>query len=144
MVPFSGNRSEVTGVGMIQHIVPYQLTHLGQMYWLQLIIDGSFPKVAMRVIKPSPEDGYIELQNTGGGVALRVENIEFSYKNSRKVLQGVSFSADRGESIAIVGSSGSGKSTIVKLLLRLYDPDCGTLFIDGHDLCSLTKVTFLL
>lgn len=90
-------------------------------------------------IKPSIEDGSIELQNRGRGVALKAANLHFSYKNSRQILHGVSFTADPGESIAIVGPSGSGKSTVVKLLLRLYDPDGGALYMDGHDICSLKK-----
>lgn len=58
-----------------------------------------------------------------------------------QVLGGVSFAADPGQSIAIVGTSGSGKSTIVKLLLRLYDPGSGALYIDDRDLRSLSQVS---
>lgn len=91
------------------------------------------------ITKPSLKDGQVELQKDGRGVKLRVHNLHYSYKSSRKVLHGVSFAADPSQSIAIVGPSGSGKSTIVKLLLRLYDPDMGTVFVDDQDLRSLTQ-----
>ncbi|GBG81246.1 hypothetical protein CBR_g31918, partial [Chara braunii] len=56
-----------------------------------------------------------------------------------QVLRGVSFSVSSGQSIAIVGTSGSGKSTIVKLLLRLFDPTAGVVTIDGYDVRSLKQ-----
>ncbi|KAH8949613.1 hypothetical protein BDL97_10G041600 [Sphagnum fallax] len=85
------------------------------------------------------KDGTVALQSTGKGVKLRANNLRFSYTSSREVLLGVSLSAEPGQSIALVGASGSGKSTIVKLLLRLYDPDSGSLFLDDHDLRSLSQ-----
>ncbi|KAH7296791.1 hypothetical protein KP509_26G039000 [Ceratopteris richardii] len=91
--------------------------------------------------KPSLKDGDMELQKDGLGVKIRACNLHFSYKSSRKVLNGVSFTADPGESVAIVGPSGSGKSTIVKLLLRLYDPLSGSLSMDNIDLQTLRQMS---
>lgn len=66
---------------------------------------------------------------------LEVKNLSFSYdEDARKVLQDVSFSLGSGETLGIVGAVGSGKSTIADLLLRLYDPPAGTIFIDGQDI----------
>ena len=61
-------------------------------------------------------------------------NVCFSYSSRPgiQVLGGLSFDAKRGQTIAMVGSSGSGKSTCVHLLQRFYDPDSGSVFIDGH------------
>ena len=53
------------------------------------------------------------------------------------VLRGVSFAVDAGETVGIVGPTGSGKSTLVRLLVRLYDPDSGTVRLDGHDVRDL-------
>ena len=60
--------------------------------------------------------------------------LSFSYKANTPVLKDVSFTVDAGEKMAIVGRTGSGKSTLIKLLGRFYDFDRGTIFLDGHDL----------
>lgn len=62
------------------------------------------------------------------------DNIHFSYKDSEKVLDGISFEVRRGEVIALVGPSGGGKSTMFDLLPRFYEPQQGTITIDGQDI----------
>lgn len=68
---------------------------------------------------------------------IRFDNVSFSYPDGRKAISNVSFTMRKGEKLAIVGENGAGKSTIVKLLLRFYDPTEGTIVIDGKDLKSL-------
>lgn len=75
--------------------------------------------------------------------AIRFDHVSFTYPGSEKpALNDVSFTADPGEVIALVGSSGAGKSSIVKLLLRFYDPDAGSVRIDGRDLRTLTTASY--
>ena len=62
------------------------------------------------------------------------DNVSFSYEDGQPVLHDVSFTVEPGKRVGIVGSSGSGKSTIVNLLLRLYDPSEGSVRVDGTDL----------
>lgn len=64
---------------------------------------------------------------------LKFDNVQFRYPSRPDidVLNGVTFKADKGETIALVGPSGSGKSTIASLVLRFYDPDSGSITIDG-------------
>ena len=61
-------------------------------------------------------------------------NVSFAYPNGREVLSGVSFTLALGQRIALVGENGQGKTTIVKLLTRLYDPTGGQILLDGVDL----------
>jgi ABC-type multidrug transport system fused ATPase/permease subunit len=65
------------------------------------------------------------------------DNVSFSYEPGREVLRDVSFTAAPGTITAIVGPTGSGKSTLVSLLLRLFDPDRGRISVDGNDLRDL-------
>jgi len=70
--------------------------------------------------------------------SIGFENVRFSYSDERgEALKGISFEVKAGERIGIVGYSGSGKSTIVKLLLRFYDADAGAIRIGGHDVTTL-------
>ncbi|MBL0926703.1 MAG: ABC transporter ATP-binding protein [Phycisphaerales bacterium] len=75
-----------------------------------------------------------------GGVRIEVENLTFGYDPARPVLHGVSFSAEPGSTVALVGHTGSGKSSIVSLLCRLYQqqPGGGRILADGADLRDIT------
>jgi ATP-binding cassette subfamily B protein len=66
---------------------------------------------------------------------IQFDHVSFAYPGSdRLVLRDVSFSISREETVALVGENGSGKSTIVKLLARLYEPSCGRILLDGVDI----------
>ncbi len=77
------------------------------------------------------------LKVEGGQVAL--ENVHFGYDAARPILKGVSLVAEPGQTVAIVGSTGSGKSTIGRLLFRFYDVGGGALRIDGQDIRDVTQ-----
>lgn len=72
-----------------------------------------------------------------GDVSL--ESVTFGYKSYRPVLKNVSIDVKQGEMIGIVGHSGAGKSTVINLLMRLYDTDAGRITIDGRDLRELLQ-----
>lgn len=67
------------------------------------------------------------------------ENVSFAYKGDDYVLKNLNFGAKKGETVALVGHTGSGKSSIMNLLFRFYDPQKGRIFIDGMDLASLSR-----
>ncbi len=79
----------------------------------------------------------VPLALNGGDV--RLEGVDFSYDSRRPILQNLDFILPAGHSLAVVGSSGSGKSTIVRLLFRFYDVDGGRILIDGQDIRDVTQ-----
>ncbi|CAN6469541.1 unnamed protein product [Victoria cruziana] len=72
------------------------------------------------------------------GGSIKFEDIHFGYLADRKILDGLSFEVAAGKSVAIVGTSGSGKSTVLRLLYRFFDSDSGTIRIDGQDIRDVT------
>ena len=70
---------------------------------------------------------------------IEFTNVHFRYVEGASVFRGLSLTIPAGQRVGLVGLSGSGKSTFVSLLLRLYDPQSGSIEIDGHDLRSLTQ-----
>jgi len=74
---------------------------------------------------------------------INLDNIWFTYPNSdKKILKGVWLSMEQGSHIGIVGTSGGGKSTLIQILLGLYEPDKGSIFIDGKNLFSYNRNSF--
>ena len=70
--------------------------------------------------------------------SVRLDNIHFAYESARPVLKGASLSASASTVTAIVGSTGSGKSTLMSLLLRLYNPDSGSVFVNERALSQMS------
>jgi ATP-binding cassette, subfamily B, bacterial MsbA len=84
-----------------------------------------------------PDEGTVTIKRAGG--QLRFDRISLRYPGSdREALHDVSLAVRPGETIALVGSSGSGKTSLVNLIPRFYEPTAGRLFIDGHDVTTLT------
>jgi ATP-binding cassette, subfamily B, bacterial len=71
--------------------------------------------------------------------SIEFSDVHFRYAEGANVFSGLSLTIPAGQRVGLVGLSGSGKSTFVSLLLRLYDPQGGTIKIDGHDLRSMTQ-----
>lgn len=84
-----------------------------------------------REFLPVPARPHSPAKVTG---AIEFDNVVFGYKPGEPVLKGVSFRIEPGQSAAFVGQTGAGKSTLIKLLSRFYDPLSGSIRLDGHDL----------
>ncbi len=69
---------------------------------------------------------------------IEFKNVDFSYDGEKKVLSNISLTVPKGKTVALVGESGGGKSTLADLLPRFYDPTAGSILIDGHDLRDIT------
>lgn len=101
--------------------------------WVELQQNVASIARAFRLLDSGTEEKTgNELQLRAGTIEFR--DVHFSYTPEREVLKGISFLLKPGRSTALVGSSGAGKTTTVDLLLKLYEPSSGAIFIDGQDL----------
>ena len=91
------------------------------------------------VTEEEDERGAEVLQNVAGRVAF--EHVSFSYDKSEKTLIDVSFQAEKGETVALVGPTGAGKTTIINLLSRFYNPTSGRIVLDGQDIGMVTRAS---
>lgn len=87
----------------------------------------------------SDKDNAVDLDAVKGHVSFK--HVHYSYDNRKPTLIDVNIEAKPGETIALVGSTGAGKSSILKLLLRLFDVSAGQIEIDGHDIRDVTLAT---
>jgi ATP-binding cassette, subfamily B, heavy metal transporter len=83
------------------------------------------------------QPGAPDIKVTNG--VIEFDNVFFGYNPDRQILKGISFKVDAGKTLAIVGASGSGKSTISRLLFRFYDLQSGDIKIDGQSLKTVTQ-----
>jgi ATP-binding cassette subfamily B protein len=114
----------------------WPLTELGDTFDLYQRAMASFKRInALKNTQPDIQNGSIEAGSIEKLIAL--EDVNFSYVDNFPVLNNVSINIKKGSTTAIVGSTGSGKSTLIKLLLRLYDVKAGKIKFDGIDIKDL-------
>ena len=115
------------------------ISSLGNLY-TNLVKNVAKANRIFEVLDTAPEvydrEGATELPEIKGSVEFK--NVSFSYDDDKIVLDNVSFSVRPGETIALVGPTGAGKSTIANLISRFYDIQKGEILIDGIDLTSVT------
>ena len=85
-----------------------------------------------------PEDAPDAIELTSGEGRVELRDVSFSYSPEKEILHSVSFSTEKGKTLAIVGETGAGKTTIINLLMRFYRPQGGKILIDGIDSAKLT------
>ncbi len=94
------------------------------------------------------KEGSTLVERTNEGISIEFQNVWFKYpsvkgtKNGKYVLKGVSFKIESGKSVSIVGVNGAGKTTIVRLLLRIFDPDKGSILVNGVDIKDINLESY--
>jgi ABC-type multidrug transport system fused ATPase/permease subunit len=134
----SSEAGDVVNVAYLLMVVAFPIRSLG---WLL----GEFPRSVVgfdRVRAVLAERGEMEygehrLEPAGHGARLALDSVAFSYDGGPPVLEDVSFTVEPGRTVAVVGATASGKSTLATLLFRLVDPDGGSITFDGRALHHL-------
>ena len=118
----------------------WPLTRLGQTVDLYQRAMASTKRIfGVLDSEPTILDGDRRIGSIAGGGEIAFEAVTFSYVEGHPVLEDVSLTIAPARTTAFVGSTGSGKTTIIKLLLRFYDPDTGSIRVDGADIRTLEQ-----
>ena len=115
----------------------WPLTRLGETFDLYQRAMASVTRVLdLLDTKIGIVEGETRLESVRGEIGFN--GVGFSYPEREIVLEGIDFAIPAGKTVGLVGSTGSGKTTLVRLLLRFHDPDTGAVTLDGHDIRELT------
>ena len=115
----------------------WPLTRLGETFDLYQRAMASVTRVLdLLDTKIGIVEGETRLESVRGEIGF--SGVGFSYPEREIVLEGIDFAIPAGKTVGLVGSTGSGKTTLVRLLLRFHDPDTGAVTLDGHDIRELT------
>ena len=121
---------------LIQRLL-WPLTSLGETFdQYQRAMASTTRILNLLDTQPLILDGEVKLKEEVKGEII-FDDVNFDYPSRNNILRKLSFKIEGGKTIAFVGSTGAGKSTIIKLLLRLYDPQSGTISLDGHNIKDL-------
>ena len=137
----NGSSSATTVIAFMQYftLISMAMMSLSRMFVMYTKCAASAGRIALVMEK---EDELTVCEDDGKGdpsYHVSFEQVSFSYLGKRKDLRDISFSLKKGETLGIIGATGSGKSTILRLLMRFYDADSGRIRIRGKDVRSYTK-----
>lgn len=131
----------------IGHLISFNM-YIAMLYTPLRQIADKFNVMQMGIIAADRVFEVLEtknqIQNTGNITAnsfkgnIQFDDVRFSYLKGEEVLKGISFTVSEGETIALVGSTGAGKSTIINLLNRFYEIDSGSIIVEGNNIKEYT------
>lgn len=140
----SGNIAKAVGLGLIVTFVQYSqqyfqpLTSLASIYSsTQLALTGA-KRISKIEVQPEEDPVADGKKLKGIKKEIAVDDVHFSYNPDKEILHGVSLDLPKGKMLALVGPTGSGKTTVMNLFNRFYDVDSGAVKIDGTDVRDLT------
>jgi ATP-binding cassette subfamily B protein len=126
-------------VFMTQRLL-WPLTRLGETFDLYQRAMASTTRVLdLLEVEPVIIDGDVEVSRLAGNISF--SGVDFSYSGREAIFTDLNLNVEAGRTTALVGPTGAGKTTLMRLLLRFHDPDSGKVEIDGHDLTSITMTS---
>ena len=124
-------------VFMTQRLL-WPLTRLGETFdQYQRAMASTIRILDLVSIERQTNDGEVSLPAVDVKGTMRLEDVQFAYSNGQEVIKGLALDIPAGDTVAIVGATGAGKSTVIKLLLRYYDVTSGRVTLDNYDLRDL-------
>ena len=118
----------------------WPLTRLGETFdQYQRAMASTIRILDLLSIQSSIVDGPYRLKKRDVRGHMWLDDVSFAYSDGREVISGLTFDVPAGDTVAIVGATGAGKSTVIKLLLRYYDVTSGRVLLDGYDLRELKQ-----
>lgn len=136
-----GTSSATTVIAFMQYftLVSMAMMSLSRMFVMYTKCAASAKRIT-EVLDARDELAVVPDENpVQDGAHISFESVSFSYFGKKNNVENINFSLEKGSHLGIIGSTGSGKSTIVKLLLRFYDADSGTVRINGRDIRSYER-----
>ena len=138
-----GTSNPETIIAFIQYFTQISMSLMAVSRMFVMYSKASASANRIEEVLLAPEDIQVQSQTqyprkeTDAHIVF--DRVCFSYNKKRNDLENISFTLKKGDRLGIIGATGSGKSTLVKLLLRFYDTDCGNIYIDGQNIRTMEK-----
>ncbi len=133
--------SSTTVIAFMQYftLISMAMMSLSRMFVMYTKCAASAKRISLVMEEENELKLCKDYNNGDKNIHISFENVSFSYLGKKDNVKNLSFSLKKGESLGIIGATGSGKSTVLRLLMRFYDVNSGTIRINGRDVRSYTR-----